>query len=87
MVAVLQRKEEFKVRHAMYGFSVLEFQYKVSQTITYILSQFGFIYYKGCPINFLRFFTDRSTVSKKIEMNKNYGTLHWSKDQDLPHFR
>ena len=41
---------------------------------------------KGCPINFLRFFTDRSTVSKKIEMNKNYGTLHWSKDQDLPHF-
>ena len=42
---------------------------------------------KGCLINFLRFFTDRSTVSKKIEMNKNYGTLHWSKDQDLPHFR
>jgi hypothetical protein len=52
----------------------------------YILSHYWFHLFKGCPINFLRFFTDRSTVSKKIEMNKNYGTLQWSKDQDLTHF-
>ena len=42
---------------------------------------------KGRSINFLRFFTDGSADSKKIEMKNNYGTLQWSKDQDFPHFR
>ena len=75
MVAVHQRKEEFKPPNPPTGGLKED-----------ILSQFGFIYKKGARF-ILRFFTDRSTVSKKIEMNKNYGTLHWSQDQDLPYFR
>jgi hypothetical protein len=80
MVAVRLRKEEFKIVGKSEKFASPKEPSKFLKRLSVFLTSglpdnkhiepVWFHLNKGCPIYFLRFFTDRSTVSKKIEMNK-----------------
>ena len=81
MVAVLQRKEEYKTKSEVRGTKseisespkilTIETTHQASyfrhqiQHIVVLKGSKQFIFKKGCPINFLRFFTDRTPLQKK----------------------